>query len=419
MTGRGRCVEANPGLATSTPLQFELVEFTTSGSKSEGVTGLRILVLGPMEIVSGDARTRLGPQQAALLAALLTDLGRAIPSRRLVDLLWDGDPSASATVTLRSHVSHLRRALTPASRTDTRQLLTSVGRGPGAGYLLDVEPDTVDAAEFEALYFRAVRSMAAGDPYPCVDVLDTALALWRGAAFADVAERPFMVAEVVRLNDLADSARRLRAEALASLGRGAEALGDLRTLLAGSPLDESLRTTLAKTLYGLGRVDEAAALCREGIELLGARGLDAPEFTRLQCQILRRQLAMPGDPPPTADAPRRATPVPRQLPSDLPRFVGRDEHLELAAERLTDQASGSGLLVVSGQPGIGAGGTARASARPTVSGRAALRGSRRCRHGPSGADGRAGRIPACVGHAGRRDAGAAGGADPGVPVGGR
>ncbi|GAB3976760.1 AfsR/SARP family transcriptional regulator [Plantactinospora veratri] len=221
-----------------------------------------------------------------------------------------------------------------------------------------------------------------------VTVLHDALGLWRGPAFADVADRPFALNEVARLGALHRSARLAHAEALASLGRYGEVVVELSGVVAEEPYDEGLRRLLAVALYAEQRVDEAAGLCRAGLLLLRQRGIDAPGLQELQRQILRRDVPLhrpPGsaagtaavvpEPAATGPAPTPATPpgtasgietgggsgervsagsvAPHLLPPDPARFVGREAELDDIRRRLDDLTDRAETLVITGPPGVG------------------------------------------------------------------
>ncbi|MFD0473217.1 winged helix-turn-helix domain-containing protein [Nonomuraea thailandensis] len=77
-------------------------------------------ILGPIEV-----RTSLGRpialgrrKQRVLLAALLLNTGKAIPSRRMLDWLWGERAPATAESNLYTYISALRKVLgsPPASR---------------------------------------------------------------------------------------------------------------------------------------------------------------------------------------------------------------------------------------------------------------------------------------------------------------
>jgi DNA-binding SARP family transcriptional activator len=54
-----------------------------------------------------------GPKQRSVLALLLLEAGRVVPSERLIDELWHGRPPPGAVKTLRSYISRLRTIVMP------------------------------------------------------------------------------------------------------------------------------------------------------------------------------------------------------------------------------------------------------------------------------------------------------------------
>ncbi|MEU8260489.1 tetratricopeptide repeat protein [Micromonospora sp. NPDC048999] len=299
-----------------------------------------------MQVTRDQRPVRLGPKLVELLAVLLVEAGSAVPASRVVGLLWDQSPPPGARVTLRSHVSHLRRALGPADE----PVVVTAGSGVNAAYRLDVAPDVVDHQRFERWCAEGRRLLDTGEPElteRAAALLDQALALWRGPAFADVADRSFVLPKVAQLEATRRAARRGYAEALGVLGRHAEAIAQLSGALVDDPYDEAVRRLLALALYAEQRVDEAAEVCREGLVLLRERGLDAPELHELQRDILRRRLPLP---PP---AERGKMPRPCLLPPDPPQFVGRADDLERGRELLGPTAGGSPVVLVGGPAGVG------------------------------------------------------------------
>src|SRR4051794_38688274 len=135
-------------------------------------------LLGPVEATLDGRPIPLGAtKQRALLAMLALQANATVPVDRLVDGLWGEDPPATAPKMVQLYVSHLRRLL---SGEDVR-ILTH-----GRGYALCVPEDAVDAARFQHLVELAGRAdgEAAG-------AAREGLALWHGAALADVAGEPF------------------------------------------------------------------------------------------------------------------------------------------------------------------------------------------------------------------------------------
>src|SRR5918994_1066881 len=149
------------------------------------VTGEMVVfgVLGPLQAEDGGRLLDLrGPRHRELLARLLVARGRVVSVTRLVDDLWD-DPPEGAVGAVQTFVGALRRALEPdrPPRPPARLLVTAA-----PGYALRVRPEDTDAGRFEAAVGSAGALLAAGRAAEAHAVLDDALALWRGAAYAQV-----------------------------------------------------------------------------------------------------------------------------------------------------------------------------------------------------------------------------------------
>ena len=100
---------------------------------------------------------------------LAAELGHVVSMDRLVDGLWY-DPPASAVNVVQVQVSHLRKQLPAPVRLETA----------GAGYRLDASARHVDLARFEALVNEAAAAERQGLAGANVEVLEEALALWKG-----------------------------------------------------------------------------------------------------------------------------------------------------------------------------------------------------------------------------------------------
>ncbi|MFI7547091.1 AfsR/SARP family transcriptional regulator [Actinoplanes sp. NPDC049599] len=138
---------------------------------------MRVRVLGPFE-VDGPLGPCVvaGARQRTVLATLALHAGRPVAVGRLIDALWPEDPPPSARNSLQSHVARLRAALPEGAI-----------RHEPAGYRLAVTPEQVDALRFERLVEQA-RSGA--DPVVRAELLDGALALWRGPALPEFPAGP-------------------------------------------------------------------------------------------------------------------------------------------------------------------------------------------------------------------------------------
>jgi len=212
-------------------------------------------ILGPIEAIDGDRPLALGgTKQRALLGMLLLHAGEVVSSDRLIDELWPGERREEAIRALQVAVSRLRRALEPGRAAGASSQLL-VTRPPG--YELRAPSDRIDAKRFEELTDEGRRALAAGAAGEAREKLEAALGLWRGSPLADLAYESFCQAEIDRLEDLRVAALEDRIAADLELGRHAELVGELRTLVREQPLRERPRAQLMLALYRSGRQAEA------------------------------------------------------------------------------------------------------------------------------------------------------------------
>src|SRR5690242_9259768 len=135
---------------------------------------LELRLLGPVEARVAGRPVPLGARKQRLVLAILAlEANRQVPVERLVDLVWPDEPPRTATHAVRVCVSGLRAALSGALRAaGGLDILTR-----GTGYLLAVDPSTVDAHRFRALVATA---RDAADDARRLAALEEALALWTG-----------------------------------------------------------------------------------------------------------------------------------------------------------------------------------------------------------------------------------------------
>ena len=242
---------------------------------------MEVRVLGSLEVRRDDGAPAALPRPVhrRLLAALALAPGREVGADRLVDVLWPGDPPATAVRTLHSHVARLRAALGPGA----------VGTTPG-GYRLACAPDDVDAVRFEALAAQGRAALRDGHVRLAEHGLSAALALWRGPAFDGLRGSPAVDGEAARLEELRVVAREDLAETRLLLGEVGPAVADLEPLAAEHPLRESVAALRIRALYLAGRQGDAlAAYAALRTALREELGLDpAPGTTELRDRVLRQ-----------------------------------------------------------------------------------------------------------------------------------
>jgi DNA-binding SARP family transcriptional activator len=258
------------------------------------VAEIEIRLLGPIAVARDGATLALaGPKQRVVLALLASRPGLVVSTDRLLEALWGPEPPRTAATALHGHVSRLRRLLDPD---------VIATRSPG--YVLEVPPDAVDAARFEQLVERARREQ----PGQRAETLTAALALWRGAPFADVVGASTSLhEEAQRLDELRLMAQEELFEAGLVLGRHVALAPELESFLRAEPLRERVVGQLMLALYRAGRqVDALEVYRRFRRELNDTLALEPGQPLReLERRILAQDpsLAPVGGPRP--EAPRR------------------------------------------------------------------------------------------------------------------
>ncbi|WP_280354593.1 BTAD domain-containing putative transcriptional regulator [Nocardia otitidiscaviarum] len=319
-----------------------------------------IRVLGSFAAeTDGESLPLGGPRQRGVLALLVAARGQVVPVDRMVEDLWRGEPPARALASLQAYISNLRRLLEPgrAPRAPARSLVSA-----SPGYALRLPRKAVDAWRFEELLDEA---RALTDPSDVRVRLDEALALWRGPAFAEVADEPWALAETARLDELRLVARELHVAAGLRLGRPATVVPDTERLTRDHPLREEGWRLHTLALWSSGRQADALAALRRARALLADElGLDpGPDLVALEeailtqrTDVLRQAVSPPAADPPTADASRPpvATPPPSGDDPDAAAFVGRDAELSaLLAAADTATTGGMRVAFVTGEAGLG------------------------------------------------------------------
>ncbi|MFC8448022.1 BTAD domain-containing putative transcriptional regulator [Kitasatospora sp. NPDC057223] len=307
---------------------------------------VRIKVLGSLAAEVGGGRVGLGgPRQRGVLAQLLAARGAVVPVDRIIDDLWQGSPPAKAAVSVQAYVSNLRRLLEPrrGPREPARLLVSEP-----PGYAVRLPPDAVDAWRFEHLLEQARTDRPAA---AALALLDEALALWQGDAYAEFADTPWAATETVRLTQLRLAAREQRAALALHDGRPADAAIEARALTDEHPLREEGWRLLALALWSGGRQAEALDVLRRARAVLAEElGLDpGPALAALESAILRQRTDLLT---PAAVAPAPAARLPR--PPGGPLFVGREA--ELAALRRAAARARAGeqaVAIVTGEAGAG------------------------------------------------------------------
>ncbi|MEI8413033.1 MULTISPECIES: AfsR/SARP family transcriptional regulator [unclassified Kribbella] len=276
-----------------------------------------------------------------LLAVLLVRAGRPVPTDVLAGALWGTAAPRRTGNSMQIHVHRLRQILADPDR------LVSVS----GGYLLNVEPDELDADVFFRLHAEARRTAESGDPEQAIALFREALALWRDAPYADIDETEVVAPEAKRLAEARLVAYEELFDAELERGRAREIVPELTELVAEYPLRERFIGQQMLALYRSGRRTRAevayrAARQRLAKELRAEPGRELRELgeaIRVEDPKLDHETPVPESAPAPAPA---ATVRPSQLPPSPGAFFGRESELE-------ELDLADGLVLLTGMAGIG------------------------------------------------------------------
>ncbi|MBB5850805.1 BTAD domain-containing putative transcriptional regulator [Amycolatopsis umgeniensis] len=270
-------------------------------------------ILGPVQCRIGARPLKLaGARQERILAALLLGADRVVSVSRLVDVVWDEEPPATATRQIRNLTTALKRALVAAGAEE--DVLTA----EGPGFVL--RPRAFDLRSFE-------EHVSRGE-------FREALECWHGPALSGV--------DSIALRGEADELDERRLSVVErcldeDIAAGEDSVAELTALVAEHPLREPFAGLLMRALHQQGRQADALNVYRAArSRLVDELGIDpGPKLRELYERILR-------DEPEYGKA--RCF-----LPYDVPDFTGREEEIR----RLLDAVRLGRPVAVDGMAGVG------------------------------------------------------------------
>lgn len=317
---------------------------------------LAVSVLGPFEVrVDGQVAEVPGLRTRAVIARLALDARRVVSIDALLDEVWGSETPANPLNAVQARVSQIRSVIGPARLLAARP-----------GYVLDVDPDDVDALVAERRVHDARRLVAAGAP-EAGTALDGALALWRGPVFGGLGDAPFTEGARARWTELQLGALEDRLRLDVDHGRPADALPQLESLTAAQPFHEPLHELLMRAYALLDRqADALAAYRRIRARLAEELGIDpGRRLQALELAVLQQSdTGLPGavtSARPNAPVPEvavRDDRAPIRTPArggagNVARPLGSivHRHDDLAALRAL--VAERGLVTVTGTAGVG------------------------------------------------------------------
>ncbi|WP_440081573.1 AfsR/SARP family transcriptional regulator [Streptosporangium sp. LJ11] len=322
---------------------------------------MRFQVLGDVTIIADERPVPLSSRrQEQLLALLVCARGRVVPAENLIDALWGERLGPRAGKNLQVLVHRLRRTLDAPERI----------RHDRSGYALSARPEEVDAWHFADLTERARRALNRGEPEAASVLQREALALWNGRAFSGLDGVAQLAEAAERLEQDRRRVLTERIDTDLALGRHAEVIPELLSMVAEDPLVESTTARLMVAMHRAGLRTEALETYRRTRTVLAEElGLEpGPQLRALEQAILRgdprvdlnpRPEAAPEmDPAPSPPVPPPpappAPPAPSLLPAGVGDLTGRDTELRWLLSVLRDRpASGPVICAISGMPGVG------------------------------------------------------------------
>lgn len=315
-----------------------LIDGETACCSREGSDNVHIQLLGDVQVSQAGHQLALGGhRQRCILAVLLLEPGQVVSVERIVARAWPANPPETAAALVTSYVSRLRRALK-----DAADQIKLINRRPG--YLVQVEPDTIDAHRLARLVRQARNERDALDLEAAALHLREALDLWHGTALADVAS-PWLDEHRVRFEQLRLDAFEDLADLELHAGQADRVVAELRDLARAHPHRERLTVLTIRALDAIGEPSQAADLASQAIRSLRQHGLNpSPGLQQAQLDALR-----------SSARPVHPGSVRMQLPASTPAFTGRTRELADLVALIDNGRINEAVTVanIEGMPGIG------------------------------------------------------------------
>lgn len=284
-----------------------------------------------------------GTRQRTLLAALVVSYPYEVSAERLLEQVWHDSPDPKPG-SLHVAISKLRDRLDPGRARGAEGTIARTG----TRYRLDVRPEQIDTVYFAELVAHGDR-LCEDDSDDAARSYEAALALWRGAPFADIADSSFVRDEIARLEALELRARKALTRIRLDRGELDAATESAVEITGMHPLDEHAWELRILALYRSGRQSDALAALRRVRSILDDELGIEPGFRlrELETAVLRQDDSRLLGPHPAPPAAARSTSSNLRMPRTL--LVGRMREVHDIARA----AASNPLTTLVGPGGVG------------------------------------------------------------------
>ena len=236
---------------------------------------MRYGLLGPLRLTEDGAECVISARKVeVLLATLLIREGQVVSMDQLIGEIWPDRPPRRATAALHVYVCTLRKLLDNHQRHRRPTVHTSP-----PGYLFELGTDEADFRLFLDLLGRGRAALRAYRYEEADELLERALALWRGPVFDGHEYGPMMNEFARSLTERRTECLELYVEAKHRLGEHRQTIGLLYSLTDENPFHETFYRQLMLALYHSERKADALDVYRSAhrlfLEELGLPPCDA------------------------------------------------------------------------------------------------------------------------------------------------
>ena len=223
-----------------------------------------------------------------LLALLIANSNRHVPSSAIAKELWGTTPPRSAANTVQTYVMQIRKLLESALAGNEGAHATDILVTGASGYQLSADPADIDLTRYLGLASEGESALLNREYARAAHAFADALAVWRDNALCNVRPGPMLDTFVRELEDSRTITLERRIEAELCLGQHYGVLRELTELTRNHPLNENLHSQFILALYRAGRRVQALKVYQKlRKRMTDELGLDpSPRLQQLQTAVL-------------------------------------------------------------------------------------------------------------------------------------